>query len=51
MALIARKFEREKKKKLKFSDFSFAKTQKLLNDCKTSFADEVITERRESNCN
>ena len=48
MALTARKFEREKKKKLKLSDFSFAETRKLLKDCKTSFVDEVIKERRES---
>jgi hypothetical protein len=31
---------------LNISDFSFLETQELLKDCKTSFADEVIEERR-----
>ncbi len=39
------------KKRLQLSDFSFAETQKLLKDCKTSFADEVIKERREDERN
>ncbi|MEA3494514.1 MAG: hypothetical protein U9R42_00580 [Bacteroidota bacterium] len=39
-------FEEEVKSGLKFSDFSFSKTQELLKDCKTSFSDEVIEERR-----
>ncbi len=33
---------------LKLTDFSFSKMQELLKDCKTSFADEVIEERRTS---
>jgi hypothetical protein len=48
MALTSCKLDEEKKKKLKLSDFSFAETRKLLKDCKTSFADEVVKERRES---
>jgi hypothetical protein len=47
MASTSHKFEGEKKK-LILSDFSFTETRKLLKDCKTSFADEVIKERRES---
>lgn len=31
---------------LKISDFSFIETQELLKDCDSSFADEVIEERR-----
>lgn len=48
MASTSCKLDEEKKKKLKLSDFSFAETWKLLKDCKTSFADEVVKERRES---
>lgn len=39
-------FEKEKKTRLKLSDFSFLETQELLKNCKTSFAEEVIEERR-----
>ena len=39
-------FEKEKTSGLKLSDFSFLETQKMLNDCKTSFAEEVLKERR-----
>lgn len=31
---------------LTLSDFSFLKTQELLKNCETSFADEVVRERR-----
>ena len=41
-------YEEEGKKGLKLSDFSFLQTQKLLKDCKTSFSDEVIEERRKA---
>ena len=41
-------YEEEGKKGLKLSDFSFLETQKLLEGCKTSFADEVIEERRKA---
>jgi len=41
-------YEEEGKKGLKLSDFSFLETQKLLKDCKTSFSDEVIEERRKA---
>jgi len=34
------------KNRLKLSDFSFEETQKLLENCKSSFAEEVIKERR-----
>ena len=34
--------------KLKVSDFSFLETQDLLKDCKVSFSEEVIAERREA---
>ena len=40
--------EKEKSKGLELSDFSFTETQELLKDCKTSFADEVIEERRKA---
>ncbi len=33
---------------LSLSDFSFSKTQELLKNIKSSFADDVIKERRES---
>lgn len=46
--MINGKFERKENSGLKLSDFSFAETQELLKDCKTSFADEVVKERRES---
>jgi len=36
----------EEQKVLKLSDFSFLETQALLKDCKTSFSQEVISERR-----
>jgi hypothetical protein len=39
-------FEEEEKSILSLSDFSFAETQELLKNCKTSFSDEVIEERR-----
>jgi hypothetical protein len=39
-------FEDEKKSALSLSDFSFAETQELLKNCKTSFSDDVIEERR-----
>jgi len=31
---------------LNLSEFSFSETQEILKDCKTSFSDEVIEERR-----
>ncbi len=34
------------KKRLKYSDFNFEKSQKILSKVKTSFSDEVIAERR-----
>jgi hypothetical protein len=39
-------FDDEEKSILSLSDFSFVETQELLKDCKTSFSDEVIEERR-----
>ncbi len=36
----------EKETRLSISDFSFLGSQDLLKDCKTSFSDEVIDERR-----
>lgn len=36
----------EKETMLSISDFSFLESQELLKDCKTSFSDEVIEERR-----
>lgn len=45
-------FEEEVKtpeiKRLKFSDFSFAKTREILNNMKGSLSDTVIEERREA---
>jgi hypothetical protein len=41
-------FEEENKEVFTLSDFSFLETQELLKDCKTSFSDEVIEERREA---
>lgn len=41
-------FEEENKEVFSLSDFSFLETQELLKDCKTSFSDEVIEERREA---
>ena len=35
-------------KRLKFSDFSFAKTREILKDKDWSFSDTVIEERREA---
>ncbi len=39
-------FEEENTEVLNLEDFSFIETQELLKDCKTSFSDEVIEERR-----
>jgi hypothetical protein len=39
-------FDDEEKSILSISDFSFVETQELLRDCKASFSDEVIEERR-----
>jgi len=36
----------ETETRLSISDFSFLESQELLKDCKTSFSDEVIEERR-----
>ena len=41
-------FEEEEKIVLSLSDFSFSETQELLKDCKASFSDEVIEERRKA---
>lgn len=41
-------FEEENKEVFSLSDFSFLETQEMLKDCKTSFSDEVIEERREA---
>lgn len=41
-------FENEKSSDLKLTDFSFLETQEYLKECKTSFADEVIEERRKA---
>lgn len=41
-------FENEKSDGIKLSDFSFSETQELLKDCKTSFSDEVIEDRRKA---
>ena len=41
-------FEEESKTSLALSDFSFLETQDLLKDCKGSFSDEVIEERRKA---
>lgn len=41
-------FEEDSKATLKVTDFSFLETQELLKDCKSSFADEVIEERRKA---
>ena len=38
----------DKGSKLKVSDFSFLETQELLKNCKASFSEEVIAERREA---
>jgi hypothetical protein len=40
-------FEEETNTGLKLSDFSFLETKELLKDCKTSFSDEVMAERRQ----
>lgn len=40
--------EEENKPGLKLSDFSFLETQELLKNCESSFADEVIEERRKA---
>ncbi len=39
-------YNEEEKSPLSLSDFSFAETQELLKDCTSSFADEVIEDRR-----
>jgi len=39
-------YEDEEVTPLSFSDFSFSETQELLKDCKTSFSDDVVEERR-----
>lgn len=39
---------KEEPKRLKFSDFSFAKTREILKDKDWSFSDTVIEERREA---
>lgn len=36
----------ETETRLSISDFSFLESQELFKDCKTSFSDEVIEERR-----
>jgi hypothetical protein len=41
-------YEEEEPSSLSLSDFSFSETQELLKDCKTSFSDEVIEERRKA---
>jgi len=41
-------FEEEEKTVLNFSDFTFLEIQELLKDCKSSFSDEVIEERRQA---
>ncbi len=41
-------FEEEAEKAIKLSDFSFAESQELLKDCKTSFSEEVVAERRKA---
>ena len=41
-------FEEEEKIVLNLSDFTFSKMQELLKDCKSSFSDEVIEERRKA---
>jgi hypothetical protein len=38
--------EEETTKALKLSDFSFLEAQELLKDCTTSFAEDLIEERR-----
>jgi hypothetical protein len=39
-------YEDEEVTCLNLSDFSFSETQELLKDCKTSFSDDVVEERR-----
>ena len=41
-------FENEKSSNIKLTDFSFTETQEFLKNCKTSFAAEVIEERRKA---
>lgn len=41
-------FEEEERIVLSLSDFSFSEIQELLKDCKASFSDEVIEERRKA---
>ena len=41
-------FDEEAKTTLTLSDFSFSEIQKLLRDCKSSFSDEVVEERRKA---
>jgi len=39
-------YEDEESTSLSLSDFSFSETQELLKNCKTSFSDDVVEERR-----
>jgi hypothetical protein len=41
-------FEEEEKTALTLSDFTFSEIQVLLRDCKSSFSDEVVEERRKA---
>jgi hypothetical protein len=41
-------YEEDELTSLTLSDFSFAEMQKLLIDCRTSFSDEVVEERRKA---
>lgn len=41
-------FEEETTAELALSDFSFLESQELLKDFKTSFAEEVVAERRKA---
>jgi hypothetical protein len=41
-------FEEEERTALSLSDFTFTEIQKLLRDCKSSFSDEVVEERRKA---
>jgi len=41
-------FEEEEQPSLSVSDFSFLESQELLKDCKSSFSDEVVEERRKA---
>ena len=41
-------FEEDVQPRFTVSDFSFLESQELLKDCKSSFSDEVIEERRKA---